>query len=176
MSPFDISDALDNMTFIVDTREQETPSMRRRIAQTGLPTVREKLDCGDYSARFSLNGKVVLDLSKLVTIERKMNLDELCMCFGRERKRFANEFQRAKAQGVRVYLLIEDATWEMAYAGKYRSQYRSTALIASMAAWMSRYDCRIVMCNHLTTGKLMKDILYREGKERLEAMCDADSL
>ena len=168
--PAEITAALRGMVVLVDTREQDTPKLRRRLEQMAVPTEREALDFGDYSAKFPLPSSEWLSLKNLVCVERKMSLDELASCFGRDRARFTREFERAKAQGAKVYLLIEQSSWEDAFAGHYRSKMSSQSLTASMLAWLARYDCQIIMCRAETTGKLIHDILYREGKERLEKM------
>lgn len=168
MNPFEVSRALKNLTLIVDKREQDTDRLRRRIRQTGLSFVRQKLDFGDYSAKTTLDNGTEFDISGSVSIERKMNLDELCACYCKDRKRFTREFERAKSAGAKVYLLIENANWENAFNGKYRSKMTSSALTASMFAWLARYDCQIIFCKEETSGKIIREILYREMKERLE--------
>ena len=85
----------------------------------------------------------------------------------RSRHRFKREFERARAKDAKVYLLIEQASWEKAYHGYYRSQMKPQTLVASMTTWMARYDTPIVMCNAETSGQLIYDILYREMKEAL---------
>ena len=112
----EIEMALGTLTVLVDTREQDTVLFRKRMKALGLPYVRHKLDFGDYSC-FVLADGAELDLSASFAIERKMNLDELAQCYTRGRKRFEREFERAKAAGARIYLLIEDASWESAYNG-----------------------------------------------------------
>ena len=159
------------MTLLVDTREQPTERLEKRIMAAGLPHIWKKLDYGDYSCQFTLPDGRVVDFSSRVAIERKMNLDELCTCFGRERKRFEHEFERAKADGCRIYLLVENADWEKAYGGKYRSLYSVNALIASIAAYRARYGMQLDFCRPETTGRLIRDILYREAKEYLEHEC-----
>lgn len=156
------------MTLIVDTREQDADRLRRRIRQTGLSFVRQKLDFGDYSAKTTLDNGTEFDISSSVSIERKMNLDELCACYCKGRKRFTREFERAKSAGAKVYLLIENANWEKAYNGSYRSKMSPQALTASLFAWLARYNCQIIFCKEETSGKIIKEILYREMKERLE--------
>lgn len=156
------------MILLVDTREQPTEKLRKRIEQTGLRYERKKLEQGDYSCQCTLPDGNVLDFSNRVVIERKMNLDELCSCFGRERKRFEREFKRAKEAGCRIYLLVEDGSWEKAYEGKYRSLYNEKALVASIDAFRARYGMQLDFCKSETTGKLIRDILYRELKEYLE--------
>ena len=168
MNPFEVNRALKNLTLIVDTREQDTDRLRRRIRQTGLSFVRQKLDFGDYSAKTTLDNGTEFDISSSVSIERKMNLDELCACYCKGRKRFTREFERAKSAGAKVYLLIENANWEKAYSGSYRSKMSPQALTASLFAWLARYNCQIIFCKEETSGKIIREILYREMKERLE--------
>ena len=171
MTPFELKDSLASITLLVDTREQPTENLQKRIMMTGLPHVRKKLDYGDYSCQFTLPDGEIVDFSSRVAIERKMSLDELCMCFGKERKRFEKEFERAKADGCRIYLLVENGSWEKAYNGKYRSLYHSNALIASIDAYRARYGMQLDFCKPETTGRLIRDILYREAKEYLENEC-----
>lgn len=171
----EIETALKTLTVLVDTREQDTALFRRRMQALGLPHARRKLDFGDYSCSVMADG-AELDLSASFAIERKMNLDELAQCYTHGRKRFEREFERAKAAGARIYLLIEDASWEGAYNGAYRSQVHPHSLIASMVAWLARYDCQILMCKPETTPRLIHDICYREAKERLERMCNESDL
>ena len=91
-------------------------------------------------------------------------------CFCRSRDRFEREFIRAKNADAKLYLLIENGTWEKAYAGKYRSGMQPKAFVASLTAWLARYNCQIIFCEPATTGKLIREVLYRELKERLEVM------
>lgn len=167
MTPFEIDEALDGMVCTVDTREQDTPKLKARLAQMGR-TEREALNFGDYSAKFPLPSGDWLDLRNRVVIERKESIDELAMCYCQSRPRFVREFDRAKEANAKVYLLIESATWENAYNGKYRSKMNSTAFVASLLAWCARYNCIPLFCKPETSGKLIKDVLYREGKEILE--------
>lgn len=173
MSPFELSASLDSMILLVDTREQPTKKLKERIEQTGLPHERRKLDSGDYSCACTLPDGSELDFSDKVAIERKMNLDELCLCFGKERSRFEKEFERAKEKGCKMYLLVENGSWEKAYNGKYRSLFTPQALIASIDAFRARYGMQLDFCKAETTGKLIRDILYRELKEYLQG-CEAD--
>ena len=174
MTPFELRDALDGMVILVDTREQDTSRLRARLNDMGCAYERQKLDFGDYSAKFPLPGGGWLDLSSAVCVERKMNLDELCACYCKDRGRFEREFERAKASGAKTYLLIENATWEMAFQGNYRSKMEAKALIASLCAWLARYNCQLIMLPQKYSGKIIHELLYREGKERLEAMEDGE--
>lgn len=167
MTPREIENALNTVTCLVDTREQDTPRFRARIKQIDCPVEREKLDFGDYSAKMIIKGEW---RQIPIAIERKMSFTELAQCFCSGRARFAREFERAKAQGSKVYLLVENQTWEDAYSGNYRSEMKPQAFVASLLAWLARYDCQIIFCSERTSGKLIHDILYRECREYLERM------
>lgn len=167
MHPVELETALSQMHILVDTREQKTARAIRRYEAFNAPWEYEHLDFGDYSCKTELPSGELLSLSDTVCIERKMSIDELCGCFTRDRDRFSREFERAKAKGAKLVLLIENASWEMIYNGKYQSKMSTNALTASIFAWMARYNCPVLMCKAETSGKLIKDILYRELKEIL---------
>ena len=97
MTHFEVKDALESLTVLIDTREHvDTPGFQRRAAH--FPRWRrEKLDAGDYSAELTISEQ---KFRIPVAIERKMSIDELCQCFGRERARFMREFERAKENGT----------------------------------------------------------------------------
>lgn len=160
------------MVILVDTREQETTRSKARYAQFGCPYEKKAIKTGDYSAKFQLPDGDWYDMSDVISVERKMNLDEVCMCFGEQRKRFIKEFERLKENNIRMWLLIENASFKKAYDGTYRSRYRPQSLVASMLAWQARYNCRMVMCDESVSGKLIHDILYYEGREILMGMVD----
>lgn len=167
MNNFEVDAALKNITILVDTREQHTKIFDRRMELVGYPYERFKLDCGDYSIKCTTSAGREISLADKCVIERKYSLDELCMCFGSQRRRFEREFERARDNGCRIYLLVEDATWEKIFARRYKSKFHPTALTASILAWMARYDLKLIFCDQLTTGLMIRNILYRELKERL---------
>lgn len=173
MTPFEIDQCLKSIRILVDTREQESDRAVRRYDSFGCPYERRTLDYGDYTYDFILpNGQYLFDdigtVRGSAVIERKMSLTELSGNFTRSRKRFTEEFERIKAAGSSVYLLIEDGSWEKLKAGHYNTKFRPQAFMASLTAWMARYDCKVVFCRRETSGLMIKEILYRELKERLE--------
>ena len=172
MELFDQSNMLESMIILVDTREQNTERARRRYATFGVPYTKTTLSYGDYCYNAQLpSGEWLFDMDQPVAapivIERKMSLDELAMCFTRERDRFEREFQRAKANNARIFLLIENATWENLLNGKYRSHFNHAAFLASLSAWIIRYDLQLIFCKEETSGRLIKEFLYRDLKERI---------
>ena len=170
MTPFEVKEALESLVLLVDTREQDTIFFRRRMKEAEIPYIRQKLDFGDYSVKCTTDDGKELDFSGSIAIERKMSLDELCQCYTRERPRFQREFERAKEVGAKIYLLVENGTWEKAIEGKYRSQMKPKAFLGSLLAWLARYNCQVIFCEARSSGKLIHEILYREVKERLEGM------
>lgn len=172
MTPIEVEQVLDSMIILHDSREQPTDQARRRYKSFGVPTEKATLDFGDYTYNAKLlSGEPIFNISERITprcaIERKMNLDELAMCFTRERKRFAAEMQRATASGARMYLLVEDATWENLLNGKYRSRFSAKAFAGSLAAWTVRYNLVPIFCKAESSGTIIREILYRDLKERL---------
>lgn len=166
MNGVDIDRLLDQMVIVVDTREQMTDKAVARYKSFGVPYIKKKLDFGDYSAVFGGDKDPDrISLVNKVSIERKYDLTELCSCFTTDRKRFCAEFERLREAGDKMYLLIENGSWEKAYKGDYRSQMHPNALIASMSTWLARYNCQLMMCKPETSGRLIAQILYREGKE-----------
>lgn len=172
MHPAEIDQTLASMCVLVDTRERPTRISDRRYAQFERPYRREKLNVGDYSAEFQTPDGKIISLKDAVVVERKNSIDELCMCFTTERGRFEREFKRAADCGIKIYLLVENATFEAVYNGKYRSKMNPKSLLASMLAWLSRYNCVLVFCKAETSGKLIRDILHYEMRDALERMID----
>jgi ERCC4-type nuclease len=168
LHPVEIQQCLENIKILVDTREQPTQAYKQRLKSMGVPSERRKLDFGDYSICCLLPSGEEYTLEKSVCVERKMSFDEICNCYCQQRKRFTAEFERAKTAGAKVYLLVENASWEKAYNGNYRSLMQPQALVASMTAWLARYNCQLIFCKPETSGKLIKELLYRELKEKLK--------
>lgn len=168
MHPIDIEATMKTMKIYVDTRERPTDQAKRRYSSFGVPWEYRKLNFGDYSCEITLPNGCVVSFENIVCVERKFDISELCMCYTRERGRFKREFERAASKQAKVILLIENASWEAVYAGRYRSQMKPQALVASMLAWLARYNCQLIFCKAETSGRLIHDILYREAKERLE--------
>ena len=167
MDIFDQKEVLKSFQILVDSREQTTERAEKRYKSFSAPYSRATLDYGDYTYNATLpDGSSLFDTCKTIkpfcVVERKMNLDELAACFTRGRERFKREFERALDQKCRIYLICENSSWENL---QYISCY---SLSASSVAWMVRYNMNVVFCKEETSGRLIKEILYRDLKERLE--------
>lgn len=172
MDSFEIREILNSFRIIADTREQRTPKAEERFKSFGVPVERATLSYCDYCGNIDLPGGVLYGMDSVIKpaccIERKMSLDELASCFTRGRDRFRREFERASEAGARVYLLIENGSWEAIANHRYRSRYHEAAFTASLTAWTIRYNLVPLFCKSGTSGKLIREILYRDMKERLE--------
>lgn len=174
MDRFEIEDTLKTFRIIADTREHNTNRAAARFAALGAGMERGTLDYGDYCANVTLpDGRALYDTSvnriyPACTVERKMSLDELAGCFTRSRERFEREFQRATEHKAKVFLLVECANYEAIYRHNYRSRFRPKSYIASLCAWVVRYNLIPVFCEPGTSAKLIREYLYRDIKERLE--------
>jgi ERCC4-type nuclease len=88
------------MIILIDSREQQYKHITNKLEQLNIPYKIKKLDFGDYS--FEVDG---VSYEKKIVIERKASINEIITNFTKGRKRFENEFKRAK--GCKVILMIE---------------------------------------------------------------------
>ncbi len=108
---------------IVDTREQRTQRYEERIRAfeelriNGI--TRQKLNTGDYSGILQLPNGNILDFTDLVSVERKMSLDELLDCFATNHKRFEAELIRAKNTGCKLFVATEEGSYAQLVSGNY---------------------------------------------------------
>lgn len=173
MDIFDQKDLLKTFEIICDTREQATPRAQQRYKSFGVDHSRGTLNYGDYCGNITFpDGSKLYDtettISARCVVERKMNLDELAQCFTRGRERFKREFERAAEHEGRVFLLCENGSIEKIMRHEYRSKFAPKAFLASIVAWNIRYDLQLIFCSQLSSGTIIKEILYRDIKERIE--------
>lgn len=157
---------------IFDTREQDIfiPSV---LAGKGVNVKREKIDTGDYKIRCISNGYM-----PPVTVERKACIDELIGNILDNRKdengnnRFIREILRAKEQGLKFYLLIQDSNWyEKLIRGQYLSKVNKSAIAGMITSLMAKYDwVHIVACNREISPSMVHKILYYELREDLKTI------
>ena len=167
MTPFELQKTLDSMVLLVDSREHATAEAKKRWESFGVPYRIHGLRSGDYTAEFMLPNGEIFSLENICLIERKMSIGEICGNFCQNRARFIREFERIKEAGAKSYIIVEGASWEAIYNHRYRSQMSPQALVASLTAWMARYNAHIIFCKAETFPKLCREILYREAKEIL---------
>lgn len=157
----ELKQELSKLTIICDTREQDR-HVEEYFKKQKIPTVTRKLDTGDYSAQIG-----DMTLERDVAIERKRNLDELCGNMTADRDRFEREFLRAKAHGLKIFLIVENGSWSDVFLGNYRSKLSSKSLTGSILSWLARFDVTLIFCKPDETPKLMYGILHYYAREVL---------
>lgn len=103
-----------------------------------------------------------------VVIERKANLDELAGNFSADRERFEREFIRAKAHGIKVFLLIENSSWQDIFCHNYKSQLNPKSLYGSLLSWQSKYNITVNFCRPEESAKIIYGTLFYWLKNKLE--------
>ena len=159
----EIKKALSELTVIVDSREQVNFHISSWLDGKGIKHITRALETGDYSAM--LDGETFEDE---VAIERKANLDEIAGNFTTGRERFEREMIRAKANGIKVFLIIENASWHDILLHNYHSQLKPQSLMASLLSWQVRYNITIMFCRPEETAQLMYSTLYYWAWNRLK--------
>ena len=158
----ELKEKLDGLALISDSRENVNGHIIKYFESKNVPIISRKLDVGDYSCQI---GDITFERSFVV--ERKANLDEICGNLTSDRNRFEREFLRAKAFGVKVFLVIENATWSDVYLQNYRSKLSAKSLLASLLSWQTRFNVTILFCEPQNTAKLIHGILYYAAREEL---------
>lgn len=166
---------LKQMGILADTREQKWEHIRWMLDQAGCRVERGKLEQGDYTAFVPMSAfpgfrdvPGLYSLQDEVVIERKANLDEIAGNFTTGRDRFEREFIRAKSKGVKVFLVIENASWADVLSHNYRSQLSPKSLMGSLLSWQAKYNVTIVFCRPEETARILYSTLYYWLKARLE--------
>lgn len=130
-------------TLIIDTREQLTERFRRRVEAfdaLSVPYERRKLEVGDYSAVLKLPNGEVMDFTSLISIERKADINELLQSWFSDRKRFLAELQKAKKMGCKLYVAIEDGSYEELGRGEYTKNVKPSIAVSTYHAHEMRYN------------------------------------
>lgn len=151
----EIKERLKDMTIICDTREQVNYHITEYLSSKRLPFKTRKLDAGDYSFEI---GEAAFDDE--IAIERKANIDELAGNLTAGRQRFEDEFYRAKANGTKIFLLIENCSWQKIRSHDYRSKLNPNSLKATLLEWQARYNITIIFCNPQESGEIIYGICY----------------
>lgn len=106
---------MEELTIIVDSREQQGYSF-------SLPTIKKKLEAGDYS---------IAGFEEQVAVERK-SLPDFVHTIIRERKRFYKELQRLSTYTAAC--IVVEANFRDLIEGRYRSGAHANSLIGAVAS------------------------------------------
>lgn len=131
--------ALDSMIVFVDTRETNL-HVRDDFEKRDIFCERKKLDFGDYSFYIPANEDLGIlediNFEKMISIERKANLNEICTNLTAARDRFKREMVRSNGNMI---ILIENATYEDIVKHRYRSKMSPNSLLGSLHGFQAKY-------------------------------------
>jgi len=134
---------------VVDTREQKPLKLN-------LPTVRKKLDVGDYS---------ILGCESEFAIERKAK-EDFVKCATVDRRRFQRELERSRVLDY-FTLMIECDETEIEEEA-YRSKVSHRAILASAYAWGAKYRFAVQFNgSRAALAKKIERIAYYWYRDRL---------
>ena len=159
----EIKNKLKELVVIVDTREQVNGHLIAWLDQHHIQHKSRALETGDYSVML---GDTTFEDE--VAFERKANLDEIAGNFTTGRERFEREMIRAKANGIKVFLIVENASWSDILLHNYRSELKPKSFFATLLSWQARFNLTIVFCKPSETGQILYGTLYYWARERLK--------
>ena len=142
-----------------DTREKKNQHILRYFDKYRIPYTVRKLDTGDYMDS---------DNNRL-TIDRKQNLDELRgNLFSPDKSRFWREVRRAKADRIRMIVLVEQGgeIQSLKDVPKWKGKYTKVTgyqLYNEICRCHIAYGVEFFFCDKRTTGKRIVEILTKEG-------------
>ena len=142
---------------ICDTREKKNRHIIQYFEQREIPYKVAKLDTGDY-----MNSD-----SNRITIDRKQNLDELCgNLFSPDRSRFWREVRRAKDEGIKMIVLIEQGgkIKTLKDVPKWRGKYTKVSgysLYNEICRCHIAYGVEFLFCDKRSTGKRIAELLAK---------------
>lgn len=142
---------------ICDTREKKNSHIIQYFEQREIPYKVAKLDTGDY-----MNSD-----SNRITIDRKQNLDELCgNLFSPDRSRFWREVRRAKDEGIKMIVLIEQGGMikTLKDVPKWRGKYTKVSgysLYNEICRCHIAYGVEFLFCDKRSTGKRIAELLAK---------------
>lgn len=159
----EIRQKLKELVVICDTREQSNIHLTSWLDQHHVQHKNRALETGDYSVML---GDTTFEDE--VVVERKANLDEIAGNFTSGRERFEREMIRAKAGGIKVFLIVENATWTDIFLHNYRSRLEPKSLFASLMSWQAEYNLTVIFCKPSETAQILYSTLYYWVRGRLK--------
>lgn len=136
------------------------------------------LKTGDYSIAVKTPSGEVINFEDKVVVERKANITELCgnLTDNRDsagKNRFIRELERAKKNGIKLILLIEDSQgYDKALRGFFRedkpSKMNSNGFVGMLMAYKARYDFEVVWLDKELSASYIYKMLYYEAREYLK--------
>lgn len=167
---------------IVDSREKSWLHIANTWNKNNIEYyIKDKgLKTGDYSIAVKTPAGDIINFEDKVVVERKANITELCgnLTDNRDsagKNRFIRELERAKKNGIKLILLIEDSQgYDKALRGFFRedkpSKMNSNGFVGMLMAYKARYDFEVVWLDKELSASYIYKMLYYEAREYLKNM------
>lgn len=135
-----------HIVIIVDTREKKNEHILNYFNKCNIKYLKDKLNYGDYSFYIEPNEitKEPIYFHDEVSVERKATLEELSQNLAQGRDRFEKELLKAKANGCKMWLSVEDAGGLGAIMEHtYKTDFKPLAYVASLKTYENRFNLHI---------------------------------
>lgn len=159
----EIKKKLKELVVIADSREQVHQHIIFWLDKHNIQHKSRALETGDYSVML---GDATFEDE--VVVERKANLDEIAGNFTNGRERFEREMIRAKAGGIKVFLIVENASWTDIFLHNYRSELKPQSFAATLLSWQARFNLTVIFCKPSETAQIIYSTLYYWVRDRLK--------
>ena len=159
----EIKQKLTDLVVITDSREQVHQHIISWLDKHNIQHKSRALETGDYSVML---GDTTFEDE--VVVERKANLDEIAGNFTSGRERFEREMIRAKAGGIKIFLIVENASWTDIFLHNYRSDLKPQSFAATLLSWQARFNLTITFCKPSETAQILYSTLYYWVRDRLK--------
>ena len=159
----EIKQKLKELVVITDSREQVHQHIISWLDKHNIQHNSRDLETGDYSVMM-----VDTTFEAAVGGERKANLDEIAGNFTSGRERFEREMIRAKAGGIKIFLIVENASWTDIFLHNYRSDLKPQSFAATLLSWQARFNLTITFCKPSETAQILYSTLYYWVRDRLK--------
>jgi ERCC4-type nuclease len=147
---------------IIDTREKENKHIEKFFIDNNIGFCYEKLNYGDYSVIYN---EAQFDFRQSFVIERKASLGELSGNLTKERDRFVSEHNRCKADGAKMFWMIESGNINSIFDWDYSTRFHPNAYIGSVLSMQAKYNIQIDFVQKHNAGKHIYAILYYNIRE-----------
>lgn len=159
----EIKKKLKELVVIADSREQVHQHIISWLDKHNIQLKSRALETGDYSVML---GDATYEDE--IVVERKANLDEIAGNFTNGRERFEREMIRAKAGGIKVFLIVENASWTDIFLHNYRSELKPQSFAATLLSWQARFNLTVIFCKPSETAQIIYSTLYYWVRDRLK--------
>ncbi len=143
----DIKKLLKHIVIIIDTREQQNKHILDYFDKEKIKYEKKALDYGDYSVKIYKNEELGLPfditLEHTICIERKNGLTEISNNLTHKRAEFEVEFEKARRDRAKMYLLIENASWDDIWNKDYQTMFNANSFYNSLLSFRDRHNFNV---------------------------------